>query len=72
MANVLAKGNTLKCDRQINLRQVLLQIGIDLYNSGATVIDCWRINGCDICAVHVEGQRAPHWRSNLTRWDLLH
>jgi hypothetical protein len=40
MPKVLAQDKTIECDRCTNLRKVLLQNGIDLYNGGALFINC--------------------------------
>lgn len=45
-----------KGERGANLRQILLQNGVDLYNNGAKVVDCRRIDSCAPYAVLVEGE----------------
>jgi hypothetical protein len=40
MPKVLAQGKTIECNRCTNLRKVLLHNGIDLYNGGASLINC--------------------------------
>lgn len=68
MVNVLAQGKTITCDRGANLRKVLLQNGIDLYNGGAAVINCRGIGTCGTCAVGVEGEVSEaNWRDKTRR-----
>jgi ferredoxin len=51
-----------------NLRQELLQHGIDLYNQQARVINCRGIGTCGTCAVQIEGPvSAPNWRDRSRR-----
>ncbi|TAE04647.1 MAG: (2Fe-2S)-binding protein, partial [Oscillatoriales cyanobacterium] len=40
MVKVQAQGKTFECDRGANLRAVLLENGIDLYNGNAKIINC--------------------------------
>ena len=56
MPKVQAQGKTIECVRGANLRQILLQNGVDLYNSGAKVINCRGIGSWGTCAVLVEGE----------------
>ncbi|MBE9014249.1 2Fe-2S iron-sulfur cluster binding domain-containing protein, partial [Pseudanabaenaceae cyanobacterium LEGE 13415] len=55
MPKITAQGKTIECESGANLRQVLLKNGIDLYNSGSTVINCRGIGTCGTCAVEIEG-----------------
>ncbi|BAZ51417.1 ferredoxin [Nostoc sp. NIES-4103] len=68
MPKILAQGKTIECDRGANLRKILLQNGIDLYNGGAKVINCRGIGSCGTCAVQVEGEvSAANWRDKTRR-----
>lgn len=67
MPKVQAQGKTIECVRGANLRQILLQNGLDLYNSGAKVINCRLIGNCGTCAVLVEGLSQPNWRNKARR-----
>ncbi|BAZ40756.1 ferredoxin [Calothrix sp. NIES-4101] len=70
MPKVLAQGKTIECKVGANLRKVLLQNHIDLYNGGALVINCRGIGSCGTCAVLVEGEvNEPNWRDK-TRCSL--
>ncbi len=63
MPKILAQGKTIECDRECNLRKILLQNGIGLYNDDAKVISCRGIGSCSTCTVKVEGQvSAANWR----------
>ncbi|MGC9505288.1 2Fe-2S iron-sulfur cluster-binding protein [Baaleninema sp.] len=68
MPNVTACGKTFECDRGANLRRVLLEQGIDLYNGKASVINCRGIGTCGTCAVRVEGEVSEsNWRDRTRR-----
>ncbi|MBW4499799.1 MAG: (2Fe-2S)-binding protein [Scytonema hyalinum WJT4-NPBG1] len=68
MPKLQAQGKTIECVRGANLRQILLQNGVDLYNSGAKVINCRGIGSCGTCAVLVEGKVSqPNWRDKARR-----
>lgn len=68
MVKVLAQGKTITCVSGRNLREVLLENGIDLYNGGSTVINCRGIGTCGTCAVEVVGEiSAANWRDQTRR-----
>lgn len=70
MPKVIAQGKTIECEPGANLRQVLLKNNIDLYNPGATVINCHGIGTCGTCAVAIEGEVSDmSWREK-TRLSL--
>lgn len=63
MPKVTAQGKTIECESGANLRQVLLKNGIDLYNGGATVINCRSLGTCGTCAVEIAGDVSEmSWR----------
>lgn len=55
MLHITAQGKTIDCESGANLRQVLLENGIELYNGGSTVINCHGIGTCGTCSVEIEG-----------------
>ena len=68
MPTVKAQGKTITCDRGANLRQVLLDNGIELYNGNAKIINCMGIGSCGTCAVEVEGEVSPpNWKDQARR-----
>ncbi len=68
MPTVYAQGKTIECNVGDNLRTVLLKHGVDLYNGGATVINCHGIGTCGTCAVQVEGEVSEaNWRDRTRR-----
>ena len=70
MPQVTAQGKTFNCDRAANLRKVLLQNNINLYNGNAKVINCRGIGTCGTCSVEIEGEvSSPTWREK-TRLSL--
>lgn len=70
MPKITAQGKTFECKQGANLRQVLLQNGVDLYNGQAKLINCHGIGTCGTCAVMIEGDVSEAgWREN-TRLSL--
>jgi ferredoxin len=68
MPKVTAQGKTFECQSGANLRQVLLQQGIELYNDQANLINCHGIGTCGTCAVQVEGEVSEaNWRDRTRR-----
>ncbi len=55
MPIVTAQGKSIECPMGANLRRVLLENDVALYNGGATVINCHSIGTCGTCAVAVSG-----------------
>jgi ferredoxin len=70
MVKVQAQGKTFECSRNANLRQSLLENGIEVYNGNAKVINCRGIGTCGTCALEIEGDVSePQWREK-TRLSL--
>jgi ferredoxin len=68
MPKVTAQGKRFECKTGANLRQVLLQQGIDLHNDQAKQINCRGIGTCGTCAVQIEGAVSPvNWRDRARR-----
>jgi len=68
MPKVLAQGKTIECEQGGNLRKILLQNGIDLYNDGTKIINCLSIGSCGICTVKVESKvSTANWRDRARR-----
>ncbi|NEO26689.1 MAG: (2Fe-2S)-binding protein [Kamptonema sp. SIO4C4] len=70
MPQITAQGKTFTCDRGANLRQVLLQNQVDVYNGKASALNCRGLGTCGTCTVGVEGEvSTPSWREK-TRLSL--
>ena len=68
MPTVTAQGKTITCKGGANLRQVLLEAKIDLYNGNARIINCMGIGSCGTCAVEIEGiVSPPNWKDKARR-----
>lgn len=68
MPTVFACGQTIACAPGANLRSVLLEAGIALYNGKAAWINCRGIGSCGTCAVRVEGEVSEaNWRDRGRR-----
>ncbi len=62
----------LTCDRGDNLREVLLNHGVNLYNGRAALINCHGLGTCGTCAVRIESETEgaaspPNWRDKARR-----
>ena len=63
MPIVMAQGKSMECPTGANLRQVLLENEVALYNGGAKVINCHSIGTCGTCAVEISGLVSPlNWK----------
>ncbi|HEY9635865.1 MAG TPA: 2Fe-2S iron-sulfur cluster-binding protein [Coleofasciculaceae cyanobacterium] len=68
MPKVIAQGKTFECEVGANLRKVLIENGIPLYNGKAQLINCLGLGTCGTCAVQVEGEvSAPNWKDKARR-----
>lgn len=68
MPKVTAQGKTFECAPGSNLRKVLLEHGVELYNGNAKIINCMGIGTCGTCAVQVEGEVSePNWKDKARR-----
>ncbi|MGB7443845.1 MAG: 2Fe-2S iron-sulfur cluster-binding protein [Coleofasciculaceae cyanobacterium] len=68
MPKVTAQGKTFECSPGSNLRKVLLEHGVALYNGKADLINCRGIGSCGTCAVKVEGEVSePNWKDQARR-----
>lgn len=68
MPTVTVQGKTITCDRNDNLRKVLLEHKIPLYNGNAKIINCRGIGSCGTCAVEIEGEISqPNWKDTARR-----
>lgn len=63
---ILAQGKTMTCDRGANLRAVLINHGVDLYNGASSIVNCRGLGTCGTCTVQVEGTVSePNGREQL-------
>lgn len=68
MPKVTAQGKLLECEPGSNLRKVLMENGVELYNGNAKFINCMGIGTCGTCAVKVEGAVSePNWKDRARR-----
>jgi ferredoxin len=68
MPKVTAGGKVFECDRGSNLRKVLLEHEVELYNGNAKIINCMGIGTCGTCVVQVEGDVSePNWKDKARR-----
>lgn len=58
----------LTCQKENNLRQVLLKNDINLYDENAKYINCLGIGTCGTCAVEIKGEiNPPNWKDKTRR-----
>lgn len=68
MPKVTAQGKVFSCSQGANLRQVLLENGIDLYSDRAKIINCMGIGSCGTCAVEIVGEVSQaNWKDRARR-----
>lgn len=68
MPKVTAQNKTFECSQGANLRKVLLENDVDLYNGNAKIINCMGIGTCGTCAVMITGAVSPsNWRDRTRR-----
>lgn len=70
MPQVIAQGKTFSCPVGANLRQVLLENQVDLYNGQARLINCHGIGTCGTCAVAIYGEVSEVNRRDRIRRSL--
>lgn len=68
MPKVTAHGNTFDCEVGANLRKVLIEHDVNLYNGNAKWINCRGIGSCGTCAVMIEGDvSVANWKDRRRR-----
>ncbi len=70
MPQIQVQERTLSCEEGANLRQVLLEAGIRLYNPPAHIVNCHGLGTCGTCAVQIEGAVSPMGWRERTRLSL--
>lgn len=68
MPQVVFDSQTIECEFRANLRQVLLQHKLPLYNGIAAKINCRGFGTCGTCAVEVDGPVTEPTR--IEKWRL--
>lgn len=61
-------GRQFECERDENLRRVLMRHGAPLYNGVARAIHCRGLGTCGTCALKIEGDVTP--TTAVERWRL--
>ena len=68
MPTITFRGKTISCDQGANLRRVLLENKLPLYNGQAKYINCRGIGTCGTCAVEIRGEVSPaNWKDKTRR-----
>lgn len=68
MPTITIGQKTITSPPGANLRRVLLEHGVQLYNGQAKYINCRGIGTCGTCAVEIDGEvSAPNWKDKARR-----
>lgn len=68
MPTIQYKGQRINCAEGDNLRRVLLDNRLALYNGAARVINCRGLGTCGTCAVRIEGDVSTP--TAIEKWRL--
>ncbi|MDJ0903575.1 MAG: 2Fe-2S iron-sulfur cluster-binding protein [Xenococcus sp. MO_188.B8] len=68
MPTIKFQGKTITCNQEANLRRVLLENKLNLYNGNAQYINCRGIGTCGTCAVEIIGKVSEaNWKDKARR-----
>ena len=68
MPTVTVMGTSFTCEYGANLRKVLLDNQVPLYNGKSKYINCMGIGTCGTCAVEIIGEVSPaNWKDKTRR-----
>ena len=68
MPEVTFAGRTFECETGDNLRKVLLDANLPIYNGVAGMIHCRGFGTCGTCAIQIEGEVSP--MTAVEKWRL--
>ena len=68
MPKITFDNQTIECQRGDNLRRVLLNAHLPLYNGISKAIHCRGIGTCGTCALKIEGNVTPV--TSIEKWRL--
>jgi ferredoxin len=70
MPIIQAQGKTITCTEGANLRQVLLENGVKVYNGASSTINCHGFGTCGTCALAIDGPVSEMGVREKTRLSL--
>lgn len=70
MPTIKFDNHSIQCEAGDNVRRVLMNAGLPLYNGAAKFIHCRGLGTCGTCAVEIKGETSPMtgveaWRLNF-------
>lgn len=68
MPKILFENETIECSDGDNLRRVLMNANLPLYNGIAKLIHCRGLGTCGTCAVRIRGEVSA--RTSVENWRL--
>lgn len=68
MPKISFSGQVVECEKGSNLRRVLLDAKLPLYNGIASAIHCRGLGTCGTCAVELEGEVSEP--TKVEKWRL--
>ncbi len=68
MPKITFNQQIIECERGANLRRVLLDAQLPLYNGVASLIHCRGMGTCGTCAVRIEGKVSA--MTKVEKWRL--
>lgn len=68
MHTITFKGRNIQCPPGENLRKILLENNLPLYNGNVKLIHCRGLGTCGTCAVKVQGEMSP--KTRIEKWRL--
>ena len=70
MPTIQFEDTEIECERGANLREVLLDAGVSVYNGRAKYLNCRGHGSCGTCAVEIDGEVSEPTTVEKTRLSV--